>query len=127
MKHAIYLTEAEWRAMEPLWEQSPRTAMELVRDLEKRAGWAKSTVMTMLSRMEAKGLLLCQQQGRTRFYSPCLDRTQAALKQIQRFLDRVYHGSVSLMVNALLDQGSISSQQIQQLRDLLDKAEEAEK
>ncbi len=31
------------------------------------------------------------------------------------------------MVNALLDQGSISSQQIQQLRDLLDKAEEAEK
>lgn len=127
MKNSTYLTEAEWRAMEPLWEKAPQTAMELARELEARVGWAKSTVMTMLSRMEAKGLLRCQRQGRTRFYFPCLEREQAAAKQTQRFLDRVYQGSVSLMVNALLDRGDISLQQIQQLRELLDRAEEGEK
>lgn len=125
-KEPVLLTEAEWNVMEPLWRQAPQTAMELARQLNASMGWAKSTCMTMLSRMEAKGLLRYEQQGRTKLYFPCLDRQQAAMHQTRRFLDRVYQGSVSLMVNAMLDQKSLSSQQIQQLRDLLDRAEEEE-
>lgn len=126
-KDPILLTEAEWAVMEPLWRQAPQTAMELARQLADTVGWAKSTSMTMLSRMEAKGLLRYEQRGRTKLYFPCLDRQQAAMQQTRRFLDRVYQGSVSLMVSALLDKNSLSSQQIRQLRQLLDQAEEAEK
>ena len=45
----------EWRVMEELW-QRPCTLMELVRALGDSAGWAKSTVTTMIRRMEEKKL-----------------------------------------------------------------------
>ena len=52
----LRLSESEWRVMEVLWE-GPATLMELVRALHERAGWAKSTVTTMVRRMEEKGLI----------------------------------------------------------------------
>ena len=47
----LRLSESEWRVMEALWE-GPATLMELVRALHERAGWAKSTVTTMVRRMD---------------------------------------------------------------------------
>ena len=50
------LSPSEWRVMEVLWLR-PCTLMELVRELAQSAGWAKSTVTTMVRRMEEKGLV----------------------------------------------------------------------
>ena len=52
----VTLSPGEWQVMEALWE-GPKTLMELVRLLKERTGWAKSTVTTMVRRMEDKGLL----------------------------------------------------------------------
>ncbi|MEI3347263.1 MAG: BlaI/MecI/CopY family transcriptional regulator [Dysosmobacter sp.] len=58
MEHsALTLSQSEWRVMESLW-YGPKTLMELVRALERSAGWAKSTVTTMVRRMEEKRLIL---------------------------------------------------------------------
>ena len=57
MEHSsVTLSQSEWRVMEALWA-GPKTLMELVRELGASAGWAKSTVTTMVRRMEEKGLL----------------------------------------------------------------------
>lgn len=41
MEHsALTLSQSEWRVMESLW-YGPKTLMELVRDLERSAGWPK--------------------------------------------------------------------------------------
>ena len=50
------LSPSEWRVMECLWT-GPKTLMELVRALGDSAGWAKSTVTTMVRRLEEKGLI----------------------------------------------------------------------
>ena len=47
----------EWKIMEQLWAESPQTLMQLVHTLSREVGWSKSTVATMVKRMEAKGLL----------------------------------------------------------------------
>ena len=120
------LSDREWTVLTALWSSGGSALGELTEALRPETGWSRNTVLTYLTRMEAKGLLRYEQQGRTKLYFPCLDRQQAAMHQTRRFLDRVYQGSVSLMVNAMLDQKSLSSQQIQQLRDLLDRAEEEE-
>ena len=56
-KKAISLTPAEWQLMECLWEKSPRSGREAVDDLRERAGWSRSTTLTMLRRMSEKGLI----------------------------------------------------------------------
>ena len=65
----IRLSASEWKLMECLWDESPRTITQLVHALEPETGWAKATIITMLSRLEAKGAVSWQTAGRARQYS----------------------------------------------------------
>ena len=62
----INLSDSEWKLMKPLWEKQPRTIMELTAALRSETGWTKNTVITMLSRLEAKGAVRHQEGGRAR-------------------------------------------------------------
>lgn len=57
-------------------------------------------------------------------YCPLLDRREAARKETESFLDRVYHGSLSLLLNHFVEEQSLSREDIAQLRKILDQAEE---
>ena len=48
------LTHSEWYVMDCLWQHSPSTVMELVSALSEKVGWAKSTTITTLRRMETR-------------------------------------------------------------------------
>ncbi|MCI2058401.1 MAG: BlaI/MecI/CopY family transcriptional regulator [Oscillibacter sp.] len=126
-EHAVTLTAAEWNVMECLWERSPRTAMELVAALRTRTGWAKSTTMTMLARMEKKGLIACGQAEKPRSYTPCVPRDEAVRRETESFVERVYHGSVGLMMSSLVEGQELSPRELQELYAILKKAEEGRK
>ena len=123
----INLTNSEWYVLDCLWEKSPMTVMELVGALGGRLGWAKSTTITTLRRMEDKGLVLCSVEGRTRHYAPAVRRDQAARRETRSFLDKVYRGSVGLMVSALAEDRALSRAEIDELYEILRKAEEGER
>lgn len=125
--NAVTLTAAEWNVMECLWEQSPQTAMELVAALRTRTGWAKSTTMTMLTRMEKKSLLACGEAERPKRYTPCVSRDAAVRRETESFVERVYHGSVGLMMSALVEEQRLSRKELEQLYAILKKAEEERK
>jgi len=120
----IKLTSGEWNVMNCLWEQSPRTVMQLVEQLKQTAGWAKSTTITTLHRMEAKELVRCEQAGRGKAYVPLVERDQVVLAETKSFLDRVYRGSVGMMMSTMAKQEGLSREQIAQLRAILDEAEQ---
>ena len=121
------LTNSEWYVLDCLWERSPQTVMELVGTLKARLGWAKSTTITTLRRMEDKGLLLCQIQGRAKHYSPAVSRDRAVRRETRSFLDKVYRGSVGLMVSALAEDKALSRAEIDELYEILRKAEEGQR
>lgn len=120
----VKLTSSEWNILNCLWEGSPRTVMQIVGELERTVGWARSTTITTLHRMEAKGLVRCQRAGRGTAYVPLVEREQAALLETKSFLDRVYQGSVGMMMSAMAKQEGLSREQIAQLRAILDEAEQ---
>lgn len=122
----INLTNSEWYVLDYLWEKSPMTVMELVVALGGRPGWAKSTTITTLRRMEDKGLVLCTQEGRTRRYAPAVPRDRAVRGETRSFLDKVYRGSVGLMVSALAEDKALSKAEIEELYEILRKAEEGQ-
>jgi len=118
------LTQQEWLVMEVLW-QAPATLMELVRRLEQEPpGWAKSTTATMVRRMEAKGLITHETQGRTKVFRPALDQQTAALAETRSLLDRAFSGSLGLLVNTMVREQGISREELQELYDILKQAEE---
>ena len=119
----VTLSAGEWQVMEALWEE-PRTLMELVRLLKERTGWAKSTVTTMVRRMEDKGLLAYRQEGRTKTFLPAVSREDAAVAETESLLRRAYHGSVGLLVNTLAQREALTRADIDELYAVLRKAEE---
>ena len=118
------LTGGEWNVMRELWKESPQTLMQLVGKLAGGVGWAKSTTITTLRRMEAKGLVAVETSERGKRYTPLVAEEDAALRETRSFLRRVYQGSVGLMVSALAEREELSAEELAELRDVLRKAEE---
>lgn len=121
---AVKLTSSEWNILNCLWEHNPCPLLQLVGELQQAAGWARSTTITTLGRMEAKGLVRCQQVGRSKTYIPLVEREGAAIAETHSFLNRVYQGSVGMMMSAMAKQEGLSREQIAQLRAILDEAEQ---
>lgn len=119
----IHVTDSEWYVLDCLWQQSPQTAMELVEALSRRVEWAKSTTLTTLRRMEAKGLLAGETVGRSRRYTPLVDRETATVRETNGFLDRVYRGSVGQMVSTMARRQGLTEEDLAELRAILAQAE----
>ena len=122
-KENVSLSEAEWKVMEELWKRESATGRELTERLEQRCGWNRSTTLTLLRRMEGKGAVESTQEGSVKVFRPLLRREEAALRETESFLGRVYHGSLSMMVSTLSRQQALSQQEIDELYALLKEAE----
>lgn len=118
------LSTAEWHVMESLWKDSPKVGSQVVADLKDSVGWNRSTTLTMLKRMTDKGLISCEDGESMKVYRPLLEREEAAQKETESFLDRVYHGSLSMLLNHFVEKQSLSQEEIAQLRRILDQADE---
>ena len=122
MDKRMNLSDSEWRLMNRLWEQYPATIMELTAALRADTGWSKNTVITMLSRLEAKGAVRCEQGGRAKRYYPALERRDAARTETENFLGKVYGGSLGLMMSAMAESRGLSREDAAELSAILDRA-----
>ena len=122
VERSISLSAGEWRIMERLWDRHPQTLTELVRVLGADTGWSKSTIVTMVGRLEAKGAVTRTAGGRARLYAPAVPRERAALEETESLLHRVYRGSVGMMVNTLADGRGLTDRDIEELSAVLEKA-----
>ena len=121
-KH-ISLTEAEWAVMECLWEKSPRTGRETVAWLDQKMGWTRSTTLTMLRRLEAKGAVAGDTEGELKTFRPLIAREDVAVQETENLLDRVYKGSLSLLVSSLTRKQSLPQNEIDELYAILREME----
>ena len=123
MEKEFSVTLAEWPIMELLW-QSPRTLMELVNDLTERVGWSKSTITTMVRRMDDKGLISFRTEGRTKIFFPAVSREAVTTRETDSLLNRAYNGSLGLLVNAMAQSNRLTQADIDELYAILKEAEE---
>ncbi len=127
MTAQLSLSDGEWKLMNLLWQDSPLSVSAMTLALSKDTGWDNATVLVMLRRMEKKGAVRIEQTGRSKSYFPAVERDGVALAETRSFLHKVYGGSVGLLVNSLVSQNALSQQDIDQLYDILKKAEEEAK
>ena len=115
----INLTSAEWNVMECLWEKECMTGREATELLEEKMGWSRSTTLTMLRRLEEKGAIISDSEGSKKRFLPAITREEAALQETESFLDRVYNGSVSMMLSAITKKQTLSKSEIDELYAVL--------
>ncbi len=125
MRQEVHVTKSEWYLMTCLWEESPRSLMQLVPILNERVGWSKSTCATMVRRMSEKGLIGYEERGKTKYFVPKVKKEDVVVQETREFLQRIYDGSVGMMMSALVRQNDLSREDIRELQEILKTAEEA--
>lgn len=122
-KKDMILQQSEWIIMEQLWANQSMTIMQLFHALEEDPGWSKSTVNTMLKRMMDKEIISYEEGEKARQYYPLVSRDEVALAETESLLDKIYEGSVSLMMSTLVKKKKISKEEIEELYDILNGLE----
>ncbi|MBQ8390239.1 MAG: BlaI/MecI/CopY family transcriptional regulator, partial [Oscillibacter sp.] len=74
-------------------------------------------------RMTEKGVVRCEEREGVKVYFPLVLREEAALRETDSFLDRVYRGSVSMMVSAMTEKKALSRAEIDALYAILKEAD----
>ena len=123
LKRKVNLSDGEWKIMNCLWEQAPRTITELVHALKEETGWDKHTVIPTLTRLEAKGAVHFERGTRAKLYYPSVDQANVAVEETRSFLKKVHGGRIGLMLSAMIDQDALSKEDIEELHSILDKAD----
>lgn len=117
----VDITEAEWDVMELLWERAPRTSQEIAALLEEARGWKRATVVTLLSRLTAKGALVTEPEGNRFLYSPAVDRAACVELETRSFLERMFGGTLRPLVAHLAEQQRLTKKDVAELKALLDE------
>ena len=116
------LSDGEWTLMKALWEGAPMTITQLTAAMKDSTGWSKHTIISMLSRMEAKGAVKYQSNGRAKLYSPVLQREDAVRQETSHFMDKVFDGHLGVMLNAMMDSRPLTQADLDELSAILEKA-----
>ena len=117
------LSDKEWMVLGALWESGGDTLNGLTQALHSETGWSRNTVLTYLTRMEAKGLVAIDRGESPRRYRAALGREDCRAQARDSFLRQVYQGSTGDLVAAFLREKPISGEEREALRRLLDEME----
>jgi predicted transcriptional regulator len=111
-------TVRELEILKVLWERGPCSVRAVHEELARHENVAYNTVQTLIRLMEMKQLVKHHVEGRTFVYTPCYSRDESAA----RFLDRVFDGAASELVQSLLRKEKIPPNELEQLQSMIEEA-----
>jgi BlaI family penicillinase repressor len=117
----INISPAEWRVMQVIWDRKAATAAEVIGALASATGWRHRTVRTLLARLAAKGVLAAEAEGNRYVYRPAVSRGKCVRDQSRSFLNRVFGGDTAELLVHFVRGATISPEQIDELKRLLDE------
>ena len=117
----VHLSNSEWEIMNVLWEFSCVTISQIVTKLNEKKFWDKHTVITLLNRMEKKGAVAYRRNERAKEYYSIISQNDTVMQESEQFLNRVFAGSLSLMVNTFLNNEKIKKEEIDELYKIIKK------
>ncbi len=122
MKQEISISEAEWKVMETVWQNPGQTIGEIIEGLSK-TNWSESTIKTLVRRLVEKQALKIDSSGTKYHYSPLIDEKKCKIKETRNFLNRIYNGSLKMLVANLSSDSNLTEKETKQLLDIIDKME----
>ena len=123
---AIRLADLQLAIMDVLWERGSATVTDVHGALLEDRGLAPTTVATMLTKLEKKGVVRHETEGRRYVFFPTVSRSEVQTSMTSDLTERLFGGRASALVAHLLDEHEVSKDELEQLRQMIDAAERGE-
>ena len=119
MEPSIHLGDLQLAIMRVLWARREATVADVHEALEPERGLALTTIATMLTKMEKKGVVAHRAEGRKFIYRPRVSEELVTRSMVADLTSQLFRGNVTALVNHLLSQHDIDRRELQQLRELI--------
>jgi BlaI family penicillinase repressor len=126
------ITQAEWEVMRVLWDaNAPLPASEVAAQLEEKADWSPKTVRTFLNRLVQKQSAKVVKKGLPGYelihYVPLIDEPAAVQAKQETYIKNFFGGTVHSMLAGCIQSGEISTEELLQLREMIDRQVQEQK
>lgn len=124
MKTIPQISEAELEVIKILWELEKATSAQIIDRLSKSTEWKPKTIQTLITRLSVKGAIKAEHTGTKAFlYSPIVSEEDYKVYANNTFLQKIYNGSVNLMLTSFIKESKLSAAEIEGLKKLLGEVE----
>lgn len=117
------LFDAEMKFMNIVWEQEPMTTRHLTEVCQVRLGWKRTTTYTVLKKLSDRGMV----QNVDSTVTALVKREQVQQYESESVVDRSFGGSLPSFIAAFVSGRSLSEEDAQEIRALIDQCREKER
>jgi BlaI family transcriptional regulator, penicillinase repressor len=116
------LTELQLAILHVLWDRGEATSREVREALMPSRSLALTTVATLLSRLEKKGVLDHRRQGRAHVFRPTVTQVDVRRNMVRELADNLFGGKASQLMGHLLLSGNLDQDELRSMRQALEDA-----
>src|SRR5262245_23643140 len=121
------LSTLESAVMQVIWIKRRATGDDVRMALAARQELKDSTIRTVLRRLEEKGYVEHDVEGRTYVYRPRVEPHNVAAQQVRGIIDRFCRGSVENLLVGMVDDNLITPDKLRELAERIDDSEAEQK
>ena len=117
----MQISDAEWQVMKIIWMQGEQTSTDLIKVLENRFSWSKSTIQTLLARLVEKECLTREKQGKSFIYSALLTQEDSKKLLVQDIKDKVCSRRMKQLLADLIKECDFTLADLEGLEEVISK------
>ena len=111
------LTELENEVMHAVWDAGPSAVEAVHHAVSRKRNLKEATVRTILRRLEQKGYLRHQTQGRAYVYQAMEPARSLAARAVKQIIDRFCRGSVEELISGIVEARVLSNGDLEALEE----------
>jgi len=117
------LTDLQLAILRVIWDKGEATVQDIWEALHKDRGLAQTTVATMLSRLERRGVVTRRAQSRQYHYRAAVTEHDVQHSMVGELTERLFDGDVTALVQHLLSGADVSPGDLAKIRDMIARVE----
>ena len=113
------LTDLQVAIMRVLWDRREATVSDIHEALLPDRGLAPTTVATLLSRLEKRGIVKHRSASRQFVYYPTVSEGEVRRSMVSDLAERLFDGDVAELVSHLLSEREMSAGDLEKVKELI--------
>jgi len=120
------VAEVQLDILKVLWKSGEGTVAQVRSSLKPTRPLAYSTILTLLRKMENRGIVAHRTEGRTFVYRPLVNRQNVRTSAVSNLLQKVFGGSAEALVASLLESNEIAPDEMERIQKLIHEKEKGD-
>ena len=119
-KSDVSLSELQLALMRVLWTRGRASTAEVAEAMrEQQRPLAHTTVATLLSRLEKRGLLASERDGRALVYRAAVSEPEVQRSMVSGLLSTLFGGRPEALLSHLVEEGELGDDDLARMRAML--------